>query len=352
MATYHLGLGAVDPALHVHRTRHVGFYQKLSPGPTYGKLAVMDPLLTLRLRRLLAGDSFDVIHAHHFEGLLVGAMARVGRRVPLVFDAHTLLMSELPFYPLGLPHRVKRALGAWMDGWIPRLADHTVCVTDTIRAKLIGDAGLEPGRVSVISNGVEFEHFDPACQARVPAHPPTLVFTGNLAEYQGVDLMIEAFARVLNRLPEARLRIASASSFAAYEERARALGVREHIDLIIAPSFKELPQVLVSGDVAVNPRVDCDGIPVKLLNYMAAARPVVSFTTSAPGVVHGETGWLVESGNVAALADGMLRLLEDRDLAGALGEAARRYVGANCRWPIVAERCETLYRSLIAARTQ
>jgi hypothetical protein len=46
---------------------------------------------------------------------LVGAAARVGRRVPLVFDAHTLLMSELPYYALGLPTAAKATLGRWGD---------------------------------------------------------------------------------------------------------------------------------------------------------------------------------------------------------------------------------------------
>jgi glycosyltransferase involved in cell wall biosynthesis len=350
VVTYHLGTGEVAPALHVHRIRNLRFYQKLSPGPTYRKLLLVDPLLVLRLRRLLRELPFDVIHAHHYEGALVGAMARLGRRVPMVYDAHTLLMSELPFYSLGLPARVKRSVGMWMDGWIPKLADHTVCVTDTIRDKLIREAGMDPRRVSVISNGVEFEHFDPDMHPP-PAddRPPTLVFTGNLAEYQGIDLMLKAFGLVLQRVANARLLIASDSTFEPYETLAHKLGVRPQIDIVQSPAFRELPALLAAGNVALNPRVDCDGIPVKLLNYMAAGRPVVSFASSAPGVVHGQTGWLAESGNVQALADGVVTLLQNRELAQDLGRAARRYVADNCRWPVVAERCEALYDNMIAA---
>ena len=108
--------------------------------------------------------------------------------------------------------------------------------------------------------------------------------------------------------------------------------------------------LLADGDVAVNPRVECDGIPVKLLNYMAAGRAVVSFASSAPGVVHGSTGWLVPAGNVAALADGLGRMLDDPDLANRLGNAAREYVVKNVSWAIVADRCEDLYRTMIGAR--
>ena len=351
VVTYHLGSGPVAPAVRVHRIRDVPSYRKLSPGPSYRKLVQVDPLLARLLRRLLLETPFHVLHAHHYEGAMVGAFARRGLYVPMVYDAHTLLMSELPFYPLGLPAGVKRTLGVWLDRSIPRLADHTVAVTPTIRDRLVNDAGMAADRVTVISNGVELEHFDPAAHPRAPGtQPPTLVFTGNLAEYQGIDLMLKSFARVVQRVPSARLLIGSDSPFAPYEALARQLGIRDRIDFVHAPAFADLPGLLARGDIALNPRVDCDGVPVKLLNYMAAGRPVVSFDTSAPGVTHAETGWLVRSGDTDAFADGIVALLENREQAERIGHSAREFVGRNYRWPVVAERCEALYNQLIAER--
>ena len=349
VATYHLGAGPVAPAVRIHRIADIPSYRRLSPGPTYRKLLVVDRSLRRLLHGLLQGSRFDVIHAHHYEGLMVAAAARKCRSVPVVYDAHTLLMSELPYYPLGLPVPVKRTLGRWIDRWMPALADHTVCVTDTIRDKLVRDAGMKPDRVSVIANGVEVEHFDPgALPPRSARDHRTLIFTGNLAEYQGIDLLLRAYGQVAPRISDVRLRIASDSSFGPYESLARELGIRERIDLVPSPPFDDLPRTLADADIAVNPRVDCDGVPVKLLNYMAAARPVVSFDSSAPGVVHRETGWLAASGDVAAFAEGIVTLLDDPALAGNLGQAARAHVVRHCSWTIAAERCEDLYRRLIA----
>ena len=312
VVTYHLGSGPVAPNVHVHRIGDIPSYKKLSPGPTLRKLLRVDTALTSLLRRLLRVARFDVIHAHHFEGLLVGAAARAGLKLPLVFDAHTLLMSELPYYSFGLPASAKATIGRWGDRFLPRLAEHTVCVTDTIRQKLIEVAGMDPGRVSVIGNGIEVGHFDPA---RLPPGPRSdgknLIFTGNLAEYQGIDLMLKAFQQVIAQVPDARLIIASDSSFAPYEALARELDIRDRIDLVASPAFADLPGLLARADIALNPRTNCDGIPVKLLNYMAAARPAVSFDTSAPGVTHGQNGWLAESGNVEAFAAGVVALLQD-----------------------------------------
>jgi glycosyltransferase involved in cell wall biosynthesis len=348
VATYHLGSGPVAANIQVHRIGDVPSYRKLGPGPSLQKLVRLNPALTALLRRLLREQPFDVIHAHHFEGLMVGAAARRGRRIPLVFDAHTLLMSELPSYSLGLPVAVKTGVARWMDRHLPGMAEHTICVTDTIRDKLVREIGMRPEQVSVISNGIEGDHFDPAAvNGTAPRNGKTVMFTGNLAEYQGIDHLLHAFRRVAARVGDARLVIGSDSSFEPYEGLARELGIRDRIDLVASPSFDDLPRLLATADVAVNPRTNADGIPVKLLNYMAAGRPVVSFDSSAPGVRHGGTGWLVESGNVDALADGIVTLLANPERARAIGRAARQYAVEFCSWPRAAERCVAIYRRLM-----
>jgi glycosyltransferase involved in cell wall biosynthesis len=88
----------------------------------------------------------DMIHAHHYEGLLVAAAAPLRSRIPLIFDAHTLLTSELPFYHLGLPVRVKRRIGATLDRRLPAIADHVITVTDRIRSRLLQTGKLVRNR--------------------------------------------------------------------------------------------------------------------------------------------------------------------------------------------------------------
>ena len=88
VATYHLGNGPVSPRVKLHRIRDLAWYQKLSPGPTQRKPARGVAHRLRLVRGLLREHRFDVIHGHHYEGLLVGAAARVGTGVPLVYDAH------------------------------------------------------------------------------------------------------------------------------------------------------------------------------------------------------------------------------------------------------------------------
>src|SRR5688500_16102663 len=113
VATYHLGEDAGGAPFTVHRIRDVPAYRRAEPGPTARKLFHLDPLLAGLLRRLHERLRFDLVHAHHYEGLLVASHAVRG--TPIVYDAHTLLSGELPSYRLGLPRPLVRALAPYLD---------------------------------------------------------------------------------------------------------------------------------------------------------------------------------------------------------------------------------------------
>src|ERR1044072_9063602 len=78
VVTYHLAHPTPTPSMTVHRIAGPRGYRHTAPGPTLAKLAVLDPLLALKLRAVLRRMSFDVIHAHHYEGLLAALAARAG----------------------------------------------------------------------------------------------------------------------------------------------------------------------------------------------------------------------------------------------------------------------------------
>jgi glycosyltransferase involved in cell wall biosynthesis len=139
------------------------------------------------------------------------------------------------------------------------------------------------------------------------------------------------------------------SSFEQYDALARELGVSGSIELVRA-QFEDIPMLLAGATVAVNPRTECDGIPVKLLNYMAAGKPVLSFAGSAPGVCHRQTGWLVPDGDVDGFAEGALTLLSNAELASSLGQNARRLVQDKHDWSRSAELTESIYHRVIRER--
>lgn len=352
VVTYHLGDALVDPSFQVHRTRSLISYNKVTPGPDWRKLLVLDPLLSALVARLARGRHYHVVHAHHVEGLLSALPAAHRYGIPLVFDAHTLLETELPFYRMGLGRGVLKRLGRWLDRIIPRRADHVIAVSERIRDAFIQQADISTEMVSVIPNGVESQIFAAPVNFRSNfSASPTLVYAGNLATYQGIDLLLVAFSKVAAQSPELRLKIVSDTGFEAYESLSRTLGVRDQIDVVQA-DFSRLPSELSSADVLLNPRTNCDGLPQKLLNYMAAGRPIVSFQGSARHVRDGYSALVVPDGDTGAFADAILRLLRDRSLALMLGRNAQLHVQAEMGWVHTAERVEAVYERLMKVATQ
>jgi len=155
---------------------------------------------------------------------------------------------------------------------------------------------------------------------------------------------------VVDARADARLLIVGAESLEPYGGLADELGVRGRIDTI-ASDFGGLAAHLAAAHVALNPRTACAGVPQKLLNYMAAGKPIVSFAGSAKVLEHGRTGWLVPDEDAAAFGRAVLALLDDPELARALGDAARRHVAEHFSWERTAERVEVVYGKLTGGGT-
>ena len=351
VVTYPLGDESKPVTYPVHRV--ASGFRRLDPrpGPSMAKLVYLDPLLCAALRRKIASGEYDLVHAHHYEGLLAALVARrLSRprsRIPIVYDAHTLLESELPYYRILPVRRWMTSIGRFLDRRLPPAADHVIAVSDRIRTQLSADGAIDAGRITVIANGVELEHFTNSDAALAgEADSPRIVFAGNLAEYQGVDLLLRAFTRVLEFSPDARLHVLTHSAPREITARVHESGLAHAVEFS-DPGYAELPERLAEADVLVNPRIECDGIPQKLLNYMAAARPIVSFESSAPLLAHEKNALVVRDGDTAAFADAVLRLLHEPALGRELGAVAREQVVAHHSWDRVAERVETVYRSLL-----
>jgi glycosyltransferase involved in cell wall biosynthesis len=203
--------------------------------------------------------------------------------------------------------------------------------------------------ITVIGNGVERPFFE----GRKGAYPADgmqrVVFAGNLASYQGVDLLLQAFVHVSRSRQDVKLTMVTDSPTAEFAAQARALGLSERVEFVES-DLQQLPDLLASGDVLVNPRTRCPGVPQKLLNYMASGTPVVSFAGSTRYIVDGHSGVVISNENVEEFAAGILRLLADGTLRSALGTEAKRYAAEKLSWSATAMSLEAVYARLLSER--
>jgi glycosyltransferase involved in cell wall biosynthesis len=346
--TYHLGEKVESINFTLHRIPNLSFYKKVNPGPSYLKLMVVDPLLAYKIIKLHHQYNFDLFHAHHIEGLMAAWPVRLYGKTPIIYDAHTLLGTELHHYDLYLEKRTKKQIGRLLDKYLPRLADYVICVSDQIHSQLIHDAHISPDDISIISNGIEFNHF----ARKVPEKDTDgkeeviLGFSGNFSEYQGIDIMLEAVSLLKESFPKIKLHLYSNDSFKKYRPLIEKLMLDIQIS-VLPTSFQVLPDQLSNADILLNPRFDGAGIPLKLINYMAAGKPIVSFSGSAHIMQHGKTGWVVDGNNPHQFADGIKYLLENRHVADNLGQNARNHVRQNYSWSSRGKEVIRIYEKLL-----
>jgi len=205
--------------------------------------------------------------------------------------------------------------GVFVHPWL-KLADEIV-VPSQYLASIFAAHGHA---TRVIPNVVSLTRF--RYRDRSPLRP-RLLSTRNLEPYYRVDVILEAFARLQSRLPDATLTVAGYGSEEARLKRMATRGVR----FVGRVEPAEMPDLMESADVFLNASV-VDNQPVSILEAFAAGLPVVSTPTGdiSALVRHGQTGLLVPENEPDALAAAVLALFERPSDALEMARAARREV--------------------------
>jgi len=349
LVTYHYGQESAGDGLNgvgLHRSRPLPVRRKLTSGPSLEK-PLFDLLVAARLDRVVRGARADLIHAHNYEGLLAGLLIGRLRNIPVIFHTHNTMMDELPSYARSSTgRRVWRWTGDFLDGRFPRRAQACIAVTPEI-AEEVRRRGMDPALISAIPPAVEEEQLEPVIRPRPLTDPPAVLYAGNLDRYQNLDLVINSFDRVRDRRPDVRLRIVTHAPSATAARAVRRWRAHPGIELIRADSFEAMRAHLQECRVALCPRISPYGFPVKLLNYLAAGKPVVVCRSSARGIEHLRNGWVVEDDDREGFAAAILTLLEDEALCRRLSEQARRTAREVYSWKALIPRYEEIYRKVL-----
>jgi phosphatidyl-myo-inositol dimannoside synthase len=184
---------------------------------------------------------------------------------------------------------------------------------------------------------------------------PVVVCVSRLVPRKGQDTLIRALPGIRRRVADAVLLVVGGGPYRSTLERlAREAGVAGHVAFTGSVAWPDLPAHYAAGDVFAMPcrtrrrGLDVEGLGIVYLEASAAGLPVVAGDSGgAPDAVReGETGFVVDGRSVAAVADRVARLLEDRALARRMGAAGRAWAEAEWRWETQADRLRTLLHPL------
>ena len=359
IVTYPFGEDLPVGAAKVWRTPYWRKSRSLYTGPSLEKL-FLDVFLLVQLCRVIRRQRISIIHAHNYEGVLIGFVAKLLTRRPLLYNAVSLMSDELPSYKFLRPAFLARALARFLDWLAVNVPDYFIAITRELHDFFLSRQVPED-RIALIPCGVKPEMFDSPTPERLRARydiaqRPVVMYAGVNSPFQRIDYLLDAFALVLSAEPTAVLMVVSPlkndPDLAVNQALAESLHISASVIWVQGQTLAELPDYLAMASVTVISRPNVPGHPIKLLNYMAAARPIVCFAGAAKGVRHMHDAYVVADADVAELSRGIVTLLRDGELASRLGAAARDTVIRDFDWRRLCHDVEIIYELMDNSESQ
>ena len=306
------------------------------PIPYNGSVArlAFGPRVAGRIRIALRRYRPDVVHVHEPFAPSAGLLTLLNTRKPVVATFHASIVRS----------RAYRIAAPALRPLYRRLAAR-IAVSEEARRTVEEIFG---GGLRVIPNGVDWSQFS----TLPPPDGSLIVFIGRMERRKGAAVLVDAFTRLRERVPDAELLLVGEGPERRAVEAAVPVAMRDAVMFAGRVAPAELGEVFRRSAVACAPSLGGESFGIVLLEAMSAARPVVA--SSIPGyaavVRDGVDGILVPPGDPAALAAALERVLADPSRAREMGEAgrerARRY-----DWPTVAAEIEEVYAHAIEAPT-
>ncbi len=243
-------------------------------------------------------------------------------------------------------------------------SDKIIAVTPGIKSNLEKGYNVPGEKIVVVSNGANTSLFRPleqeTCRRELglDLKIPFVCFVGNLAPWQGVEYLIKAAPSILSRFPECHFLIVGDGVMKDnLLKLCRELGVENRFIFTGVIAYDRVPLYINASDICTAPFIFARNAkiglsPLKLYEYMACGKPVVASNISGVSDVleASEGGIPVLPENQGALAEGILKLLENPELRMKLGSKGLSYVTENYSWYSVAKKVNEVCKSEIEAR--
>lgn len=310
---------------------------------TLNGYGLWDVRVVLRLLRVVGQEGPDIIHAFLF---LANIASRViGRllRVPVLISSYRGI-EVWQSWPLRLLDRIT-----------VRWVDISTCCSEAIRCHVMSQHGAtEQERYTTIHNGIDVRHFSnsiPLGRAEMGLQEKVAVI-GTVCRLEepvkGVTVLLRAVAQLTCRLADPGVQllvVGNGPALRKLQGLSEQLGISEQV--FFTGMRRDIERLLPLMDIFILPSF-FEGFGIAIVEAMAAGRPVVA--TAVGGVpeivINGETGLLVEAGDVNGLAKAIETLLDDPDLRRYLGLRGQERARERFSLELAVRRHEELYEAL------
>lgn len=310
------------------------------------KLPFLRPLVFLKLAKVLKNEGVDILHCHMHKATVYGTIA--GRLAKV-----RMILSHV--HGLGRTRNIRRKL---LNSFLLPHVDKIFAVGHAVKEDILKhNRSVKPENVINIGNSIDYDYYSGGNCDRdimrkkynIPADAFVFATAGRLAPTKGQMFLIEAFAKIKKQIPNSVLLFAGSGQLKeGLEKRAAELSCADSVYL---PGRIENMLEFYNGiDCFILPSV-AEGLPRTLLEAMAAG--VLCIASNVGGIPeildNGRLGFLVPPETVDALADSMAKAAEvSIEKKTVMIESAKGCVKNNFNHPVIIERLEKIYASLIA----
>ncbi len=292
----------------------------------------------LQLGRFLRAEKVRIVQTF-FESsdLWAGVVTKIFSSAALIWSRRDMGILR------GRKHQIAYRL-------LARLPDRVFAVSERVRRHAIEVDRIPADRVLTIHNGLDLEAWPAREIHSSPSSGFTVVSLGNIRPVKGHDVLVEAAALVLRRLPETTFRVIGEilddAFFQQLETRLGELGIADRFHFV--GGLTDPAPLLLVADVFVLPSRS-EGFSNAILEAMAASLPVVATSVggNAEAVEQGRSGFIVPPEDASALAAAILQLLQSPVLLGRMSRASRSRLEAVFTSQAMLGKILACYRELL-----
>jgi glycosyltransferase involved in cell wall biosynthesis len=328
LVTYPLGEDLAFKDFTILRVPNVLRLRKIKIGPSLAKLP-LDGLMVIKTLATLLRGRYDVIFSHEEAGWF-GAFFGKLFRIPHIYDMHSSLPQQLENFNFSKSKILKGIFDA-LERFVLRNSKVVIVICrdllDYVQSHGFG------AKAVFLENFMDFADFEAAPptaeavaevrRAVAPGGEKIVLYAGNFEPYQGIPLLIEAFARVKSKAVLLIVGGVKAEHDAA-RKMAEKLGAGGRIAFVEKVAPRKVPLYVAASDVLVSPRVSGTNTPLKIYSFLKSGKPFVATKLWTHTQVMDEKVSVLADPDPKSLAEGLIYALESEGAQQRAREAKRR----------------------------
>lgn len=358
LLTYGQGADVDLPSTRIVRIPAMRWLGQIPVGPSWKKL-FLDFFMIAWTIALLLRNRYQIVHAHE-EAVFWCRYLKPIFRFRLVYDMHSSLPQQLTNFAF-TKSRITIDIFRRLEESCLRKADAVITICPDLRDYAM-HSGVDPAKHLLIENSifddVRMRIKKPASGAKtappaavsvvLPPGRPLVVYTGTFEHYQGIDILVRAFALASKSVPEAVLLLVGGTVDQVAEMKALAAELKAESSIIFTGSVDKSSAMhfVRQADTLVSPRRHGTNTPLKIYEQLASGKPLVATRIwSHTQVLNDDICFLVEA-DPESMAQGLVEALQDKERGARLTVAAKRLYEENYARPVYERKIQQLLRIL------